>query len=180
MNADESKSASARAARTKRSAKAHWLLAGVTRRQAELHRELAGLLDKEAEAHTVLDRWAREGATRQATEHDTDVMLRWGKEHLKQVVVAKQEAAAHRDLAQRSDARTLWHKTVAVLLMRSAESGGGTVPEVTPEDADAATASASVESGAAGEGGGAAPAGGATARDGGGVAPGKPAARGKA
>jgi hypothetical protein len=155
MNADEKKSADAKAARTKRSAKAHWLLAGVTRRQGELHRELAGLLDKEAEAHTVLDRWAREGAARQATTQDTDVMLRWGKEHLKQVVVAKQEAAAHRDLAQRSDARTLWHKTVAVLLMRSAESGSGIVPEVTPEEADAATATTT-------------------------AAPAKPAARGKA
>jgi len=142
MNADEKKLADARTARTKRSAKAHWLLAGVTRRQGELHRELAGLLDKEAEAHTVLDRWAREGAARQANEQETSAMMRWGKEHLKQVVVAKQEAAAHRDLALRSDTRTLWHKTVAVLLMRSAESGGGTVPDITPEDADAAAAAA--------------------------------------
>ena len=149
MNADEKKAASARAARTRRSAKAHWLLAGVTRRQAELHRELAGLLDREAEAHTVLDRWAREGAARQDSEREADVMMRWDKEHLKQVVVAKQEAAAHRDLAQRSDTRTLWHKTVAVLLMRSAESGGGTVPDVTPEEADAATAKASPETGPA-------------------------------
>jgi hypothetical protein len=145
MDADNTKAASAKQARTRRSAKAHWLLAGVTRRQGELHRELATLLDKEAEAHVVLDRWAREGAERQADDREGDVMLRWGKEHLKQVVVAKQEAAAHRDLAKRSEARTLWHKTVAVLLLRAAETGTGGLQDVPPEAADAAAAAGAAE-----------------------------------
>lgn len=123
MNGDKRTLADTRPARIRRSAKAHWLLSGVTRRQAELHRELATLLEKEAEAHVVLDRWARDGASRLEEEGTGDVMLRWGKEHLKQVALAQQEVAAHRDLARRSDARTLWHKTVAVLLLRAAMEG---------------------------------------------------------
>lgn len=116
-------------ARTRRSAKAHWLMAGVTKRQAELHRELAVLLEKEADAHTVLDRWAREGAERNAETGEGDAMARWGKQHMQQVVLARKEAAAHRDLALRSDARTAWHKTIAVLLLKTADSENPPSPD---------------------------------------------------
>jgi len=48
--------------------------------------------------------------------------------------VARVEARAHRDLALRADARTLWHKTVTALLLRSGMSGGSRVqPPVTAD-----------------------------------------------
>jgi len=107
-----------RARRMRRSALAHRILSSVTKRQARLHRELALLLEKEAEAHVVLDGWAREGADRQNERKGASALRRWGKEHLQQTAIAKREVAAHKELAARCDARTLWHQTVATLLMR--------------------------------------------------------------
>jgi hypothetical protein len=122
-----------RARRMRRSALAHRILASVTKRQARLHRELALLLEKEAEAHVVLDGWARDGADRQSKKEKGSTLKRWGKEHLQQTAIAKREVAAHKDLAARSDARTLWHQTVATLLMR----GSVTLePDFGPEDFD--------------------------------------------
>jgi hypothetical protein len=120
-----------RAQRMRRSALAHRILSSVTKRQARLHRELALLLEKEAEAHVVLDGWAREGADRQSEREKGSTLRRWGKEHLQQTAIAKREVAAHKDLAARCDARTLWHQTVATLLMR----GSVTLePDFGPED----------------------------------------------
>lgn len=107
-----------RARRMRRSALAHRILSSVTKRQARLHRELALLLEKEAEAHVVLDGWARDGADRQTERQGASALRRWGKEHLQQTAIAKREVAAHKELAARCDARTLWHQTVATLLMR--------------------------------------------------------------
>jgi len=122
MNTDETKERE-KAVRARRSAKAHWLISSLTQNQARLHRELAMLLDKEGEAHAVLDRWAREGAARQTKAEEGDAMLGWAREHVKQRAIAQEEAMAHRDLASRSDARTLWHKTASVLLMRAGVPG---------------------------------------------------------
>ncbi len=117
----------------RRSALAHRILSSVTKRQARLHRELAVLLEKEAEAHVVLDGWARTGADRQSKREKGSALRRWGKEHLQQTAIAKREVAAHKDLAARCDARTLWHQTVATLLMR----GSVTLePDFGPEDFD--------------------------------------------
>lgn len=127
---------SIRAQRMRRSALAHRILSSVTKRQARLHRELALLLEKEAEAHVVLDGWAREGADRQSEKEKGSTLRRWGKEHLQQTAIAKREVAAHKDLAARCDARTLWHQTVATLLMR----GSVTLePDFGPEDFDVET-----------------------------------------
>lgn len=120
-----------RAQRMRRSALAHRILSSVTKRQARLHRELAVLLEKEADAHVVLDGWARDGAERQSKKEKGSTLRRWGKEHLQQTAIAKREVTAHKDLAARCDARTLWHQTVATLLMR----GSVTLePEFGPED----------------------------------------------
>ena len=120
-----------RATRMRRSALAHRILSSVTKRQARLHRELALLLEKEAEAHVVLDGWAREGAERQSEKGKGSSLRRWGKEHLQQTAIAKREVAAHKDLAARCDARTLWHQTVATLLMRGSATQE---PDFGPED----------------------------------------------
>jgi SAM-dependent methyltransferase len=121
---DDPKTQNTRSRRMRRSALAHEMLSAVTKRQSQLHRELAVLLDKEAEAHVVLDRWAQKGATRQAQAAQGDTLSKWGREHLKQTGLARQEAQAHQDLALRGDARTLWHKTIALLLMRGSMPAG--------------------------------------------------------
>ena len=48
--------------------------------------------------------------------------------------VARVEARAHRDLALRADARTLWHKTVTALLLRKGMPDGSRL-HVSPDDA---------------------------------------------
>jgi len=51
--------------------------------------------------------------------------------------VARVEARAHRDLALRADARTLWHKTVTALLLRSGMWDGSRVEPSAGADAEA-------------------------------------------
>ena len=111
--------------RMRRSAKAHWLLASVTKRQSQLHRELSLLLDKEAEAHDALEKWDRTGGPEKPAAEDAAAGGR--PADVKSAGVARVEARAHRDLALRADARTLWHKTVTALLLRRTASGGARV-----------------------------------------------------
>jgi SAM-dependent methyltransferase len=156
MKRDEKKAVETRG-RVRRSAKAHWLLASVTRRQSQLHRELALLLDKEAEAHEAMARWdkgaagegVRDAAAPRAVEgpdaagtapvgaHPSDLNApavaagpdapAGGPADRKAAGVARVEARAHRDLALRADARTLWHKTVTALLLRKGMPDGSRV-----------------------------------------------------
>ena len=115
-----------------RSAKAHWLLASVTKRQSQLHRELSLLLEKEAEAHDALDQWDRSSVpgkpaadgTAPGAEDPGAAAAAGRSADVKSAGVARLEARAHRDLALRADARTLWHKTVTALLLRRSVPGG--------------------------------------------------------
>ena len=101
----------------RRQAIARLILSSVARRQGGLHRELALLLDKEAEALEALDRDApRTAAGKPAPA---------GALNREQVEMARQEALAHKDLALRSDARSLQHKVLAVLDLREGQPGGG-------------------------------------------------------
>lgn len=154
----DGKKAEEKRGRVRRSAKAHWLLASVTKRQSQLHRELALLLDKEAEAHEALGRWDRGAATAgvpaaagapgAAGAHPADLHApepagadldaAGGKStDFKAAGVARIEARAHRDLALRADARTLWHKTVTALLLRKGMPDGSRVRLPRTDDAGA-------------------------------------------
>ncbi|PYT11445.1 MAG: hypothetical protein DMF51_15530 [Acidobacteria bacterium] len=128
-----------------RSAKAHWLLASVTKKQSQLHRELSLLLEKEAEAHDALDQWDRRSApetpaadrTAPGAEDPAAAAAAGGSADVKSAGVARLEARAHRDLALRADARTLWHKTVTALLLRRSVPGGARVhPPAAPGATD--------------------------------------------
>jgi hypothetical protein len=153
----DGKQAEEKRRRGRRSAKAHWLLASVTKRQSQLHRELALLLDKEAEAHEAMGRWDRGAATAgaaptgapgAAAAHPADLDApepagadldaAGGKStDFKAAGVARIEARAHRDLALRADARTLWHKTVTALLLRQGMPEGSRVRPPRTDDAGA-------------------------------------------
>jgi hypothetical protein len=110
-----------RVRRLRGSAIAHLCIARMTWKQARAHRMLVSQLRREALLHAYLNRlcekYARE---REQASLGPARMLRWfGQEHLKQVHMARQEEWAHRELAARSAARALWHRSCTTLIWKA-------------------------------------------------------------
>ena len=117
---ERSSSAARRVRRLRESAFAHLCIAQMTSKQARAHRMLVSLLHREALIHTYLNRLCEKSAReREQASLGPARMLRWfGQEHLKQVQMARQEGWAHRELAARSAARALWHRSCTTFIWK--------------------------------------------------------------
>jgi hypothetical protein len=109
-----------RVRRLRDSAFAHLCIAHMTSKQARAHRMLVSLLHREALIHAYLNRLcAKSAREREQASLGPARMLRWfGQEHLKQVQMARQEGWAHRELAARSAARALWHRSCTTFIWK--------------------------------------------------------------
>jgi hypothetical protein len=102
--------------RIEHTARIHVKMAAITTRETQTHLRLARLMRQEAVMHKYCAQLDAQAVGRAPAGANAPTFRSFGRQHIQQMNTAIAEAWAHQQLATRSQARTVWHKSVACLL----------------------------------------------------------------
>lgn len=105
--------------RMKYTAHIHGKIGEITTLQARTHQRLAKLMEQEAVMHRLCANLDARAASRSPKSSTAPVFLKFRQQHIHQMQKARAEAWAHRQLAARSQARAIWHRSLVNLLLIS-------------------------------------------------------------